>query len=60
MIGDKRKFLIMLVVPNPDAVKAWATERGLPTADYGALLKHPDAVARVEREVMANLRDLAT
>ncbi len=60
MIGDKRKFPIMLVVPNPDAVKAWATERGLPTADYGALLKHPDAVARVEREVMANLRDLAT
>jgi len=60
MIGDKRKFPIMLVVPNPDAVKAWATERGLPTADYRALLQHPDAVARVEREVMANLRDLAT
>jgi long-chain acyl-CoA synthetase len=60
MIGDKRKFPIMLVVPNPDAVKAWATERGLPTADYAALLRHPDAVARVEREVMANLRDLAT
>jgi len=60
MIGDKRKFTIMLVVPNPDALKAWAAERGLQTADYAALLHHADAVAKVEREVMANLRDLAS
>ena len=60
MLGDKRKFPIMLVVPNRDALLKWATERGLPTADYDALLAHPDAVAKVEREVMANLRDLAS
>jgi long-chain acyl-CoA synthetase len=60
MIGDKRKFPIMLVVPNRDALLKWATERGLPTTDYEALLRHPDAVAKVEREVMANLRDLAS
>jgi long-chain acyl-CoA synthetase len=60
MIGDKRKFPIMLVVPNPDQVRAWAVDRGLPADDYAALLKHPDTVARVEREVMASLRDLAT
>ena len=60
MIGDKRKFPVMLVVPNPEAVKAWAAGRGLPSDDYPALLKHPDTVARVEREVMASLRDLAS
>jgi len=60
MVGDKRKFPIMLVVPNPDALKAWAAERGLQTADYAALLESPDAVAKVEREVMANLRELAS
>ncbi len=60
MIGDKRKFPIMLIVPDRTALEAWAGERNLPTADYAALLRHPDAVAKVEREVMANLRDLAS
>jgi long-chain acyl-CoA synthetase len=60
MLGDKQKFPIMLVVPNPDAMRAWATERGLPVTDYASLLKHPDARAKVEREVMGNLRELAS
>jgi long-chain acyl-CoA synthetase len=60
MIGDRRKFPLMLVVPNPDALTAWARERGLPADDYGRLLAHPDAAAKVEREIMGNLRDLAS
>jgi long-chain acyl-CoA synthetase len=60
MIGDKQKYPIMLVVPNRDALVAWATERGLPSTDYERLLEHPDAVAKVEREVMGALRDLAS
>jgi long-chain acyl-CoA synthetase len=60
MIGDKRKFPIMLVVPNRDALVKWAEGRGLTAGDYDRLLAHPDAVAKVEREVMANLRDLAS
>jgi long-chain acyl-CoA synthetase len=60
MIGDKRKFPLMLVVPNPDAVTAWARERGLPADDYPGLLAHPDVAAKVEREIMGNLRDLAS
>jgi long-chain acyl-CoA synthetase len=60
MIGDKRKFPIMLVVPDRAALEGWARERNLPTADYAALLRHPDAVAKVEQELMANLRDLAS
>jgi long-chain acyl-CoA synthetase len=60
MIGDKRKFPIMLVVPNRDPLTAWAKERGLPADDYDRLLGHVDAVAKIEREVMGNLRDLAS
>jgi long-chain acyl-CoA synthetase len=60
MLGDKRKFPIMLVVPNPDAVKAWARDKGLAVTDYAALLAQPDVAARIEREVLANLRDLAS
>ena len=59
MIGDKRRFPIMLVVPNPDAVVPWARERGLP-GEFGALLQLPDVAAKIEREVMANLRELAS
>jgi long-chain acyl-CoA synthetase len=60
MLGDKRKFPIMLVVPERDALLAWARERGLLSDDYATLLEHPDAVAKVEREIMGALRDLAS
>jgi long-chain acyl-CoA synthetase len=59
MIGDKRKFPMMLIVPNMAALTAWAAHRNLPTDDPTALLEHPDVVAKVEREVALNLRDLA-
>ncbi len=59
MIGDKRKFPVMLLVPNRNAVVAWATERGIPADDYAHLMGHPDVVAMVEREAMGNMRDLA-
>jgi long-chain acyl-CoA synthetase len=59
MLGDKRKYPIMLVVPNPDAVEAWAKERNLSFASRAALLALPDVQAKIEREVMDNLRDLA-
>lgn len=60
MIGDKRKFPVMLLVPNRNAVVAWATERGIPADDYERLIEHPDVVAMVEREAMGNMRDLAS
>ena len=60
MIGDRRKFPSMLIVPNAAAVTKWASERNLPTDDYGSLLEHPDVVAKIEREIMLNLRDLAS
>jgi len=33
MLGDRRPFPIMLIVPNPDPLKAWAARRGLPADD---------------------------
>ncbi len=60
MIGDKRKHPALLVVPDLTAVGAWATERGLTFADTAALLAIPDVVAKLEREVMGTLRDLAS
>ncbi|MFN8651675.1 MAG: long-chain fatty acid--CoA ligase [Gemmatimonadales bacterium] len=59
MIGDKRKFPIMLVVPNIPELHAWAKERGVDAPDDKALLAHPEAGNKIEREIKKTLRDLA-
>ena len=59
MVGDRRPFPIMLVVPNPTQVKGWAGYKGLPDGDLEQLLAHPDVRQKIEREVRMTLRDLA-
>ncbi len=59
MIGDRRPFPIMLVVPNPAQVKGWAEHKGMLDGDIERLLDHPDVRQKIEREVRMTLRDLA-
>ncbi|MDQ2676784.1 MAG: long-chain fatty acid--CoA ligase [Actinomycetota bacterium] len=59
MLGDRRPFPIMLVVPNVDAVRGWARHKGLGDGDLEAMLALPDVQQKVEREVRKTLRDLA-
>jgi long-chain acyl-CoA synthetase len=59
MLGDKRKFPIMLVVPNFDNLERWVRERQLSARSRTELIALPDVRAKVEREVMGELRDLA-
>jgi long-chain acyl-CoA synthetase len=59
MVGDKRKYPVMLVVPNLEALRAWATEQQLPYAEESALIASPEAGDKIEREVKKTLRDLA-
>jgi long-chain acyl-CoA synthetase len=59
MIGDRRPFPIMLVVPNSAQVKGWVAHKGLPDGDLEQLLVHPDVRQKIEREVRMTLRDLA-
>jgi long-chain acyl-CoA synthetase len=60
MVGNKRKFPALLVVPDPDALQKWAKERNLTYTDFPSLIAQPDVMAKIEREVMGSLRDLAT
>ncbi len=60
LLGDKRKFPILLVVPDWRALSSWAAERGLAAKTPEQLLAIPDAVAKVERDAVVNLRDLAS
>jgi long-chain acyl-CoA synthetase len=59
MIGDKRKFPVMLIVPNLEAVRAWAAEKGLGAMTDSALVASRDVNDKMEREVKRALRDLA-
>ena len=59
MLGDRRPFPIMLIVPNPELLKAWAARHGLPADDLERLVRLPDVHTKLEREVRKTLRDLA-
>jgi long-chain acyl-CoA synthetase len=59
MLGDRRPFPIMLVVPNADLLKAWAARHGLPANEMDRLCGLPEVHTKLEREVRKTLRDLA-
>jgi long-chain acyl-CoA synthetase len=59
MLGDRRRFPIMLVVPNLQTLTAWATSQGIPVSDTAALLDRPEVQTKIDREVRTTLRDLA-
>jgi long-chain acyl-CoA synthetase len=59
LYGDRRKYPIILVVPNFDNLERWAKERSLSYASRAELIELADVQAKVEREVMSSLRDLA-
>jgi long-chain acyl-CoA synthetase len=60
LYGDRRKFPIILIVPNFDTLERWARgERNLTYGTRAELIRLPDVQAKVEREVMSMLRELA-
>jgi long-chain acyl-CoA synthetase len=59
MLGDRRRFPIMLIVPNLQTLSAWAAGQGIQTTDPAALLALPEIQSKMDREVRTTLRDLA-
>lgn len=59
MLGDKRKFPIVLLVPNLVKLREWATARGISDTDPWALVARPDVQTLLEGEAKKHLRDLA-
>jgi long-chain acyl-CoA synthetase len=60
MLGDRRRFPIMLVVPNMQVLTDWATAQGINASDTTALLASPEVQNKMDREVRTTLRDLAS
>jgi len=59
LYGDRRKYPIVLVVPNFDNLERWAKERNLSYGSHAELIQLADVQAKVEREVMSMLKELA-
>jgi long-chain acyl-CoA synthetase len=51
VIGDRRKFVSALIVPNLERVAAYARARGLEAADPAVLLHHPMVIEFMQRQV---------
>ena len=59
MIGDKRKFPSVLVVPNWDSLEQWAASQNIVWTSRAQLLAMPTIHAKMEKEVMSQLSSLA-
>ncbi|MBC7564421.1 MAG: long-chain fatty acid--CoA ligase [Gemmatimonadaceae bacterium] len=59
MIGDTRKFPVMLVVPSWDALLKWTAHKGITSTDRTALLTNAQVVEKLDREVRGEMEGLA-
>ncbi len=60
MIGDKRKFPIVLIVPNWDNLEKWAALKNIIWTDRKQLLEMPTIHAKMDKEVRSTLEGLAS
>jgi long-chain acyl-CoA synthetase len=59
MIGDKRKFPIVLVVPNWESLEKWAKRRNILWTDRAQLLAMPTIQSKMSEEVMGEVEGMA-
>jgi long-chain acyl-CoA synthetase len=60
VLGDKRKFPIVLIVPNFEQLEKWAKIKNLLWADRRQLINLPLVQAKMEKEVLRKLSGLAS
>ena len=60
MIGDKRKYPVMLVVPNWDSLENWAGRRDIIWTHRSQLLEMPTIHAKMDKEVRSQFDGLAS
>ncbi len=59
VIGDKRKYVTALVVPNLSQLQKWAEKEGISYADAAELCKNPKVVSFILSEINKIQKDLA-
>jgi long-chain acyl-CoA synthetase len=51
VLGQDQKYLAALIVPDQEAVTAWATDNALTIIDYETLLQQPEVVELIDYEI---------
>ena len=59
LVGNERKNLAALIVPNFDAVKAWAAENSVATDDLATMLETREVQQLIQSEIRSRLTDFA-
>ncbi|MGI9043116.1 MAG: AMP-dependent synthetase/ligase [Gemmatimonadaceae bacterium] len=59
MLGDKRRFPSMLIVPNFEPLETWAKRKNFIWTDRAQLIRMPAVHAKMEEEVLGMLGGLA-
>ena len=59
VVGSERKNLAALIVPNFDALKGWASENDIETADLPAMLQAREVQQHIQSEIRGHLTDFA-
>jgi len=59
MLGDRRPFPVVLVVPAFDQLERWAEEAGVQADSREALLRDPRVQELLEQEVSGSVQDLS-
>jgi long-chain acyl-CoA synthetase len=59
LIGDRRKFVSLLVAPNFAALEAWARNEGIAAGDHRALLSEPRVQELLSKEIFSQLQHLS-
>lgn len=59
LIGDRRPYTVLLVVPNVDSVEAWGRQEGLSWPDRLAMAADPRVRRKLEEEVAERLTEFA-
>jgi long-chain acyl-CoA synthetase len=59
LIGDRRPYTVLLVVPNWDSLEPWARHKGLSWGSREELARLPQTRDKLEREVAARMEGFA-
>jgi long-chain acyl-CoA synthetase len=59
MIGDRRKYPVLLVVPDFDVLEKWASDQQIAFGSHEDLVREPRVAEFVEREILRSLSSLA-
>jgi long-chain acyl-CoA synthetase len=59
LIGDRRPYVVAIVVPNFESLEAWAKPQGIPTGDRETLVRDERVERKLEEEMEARLGEFA-